>query len=158
MALNQSYAIFEKNDHKSIQVVFQKGSPLIKEFNKHIDLMTEMGLIKKWMENSLGNANKCSTMAKMLQTHERKEVVLNLQVTSTFFFLVLFGLVTTGLIFGVEVLIKKNMRENNVKDAHGKLSSLIIVPKINCLISRGASDESSLDDSDQRIQRNNAWQ
>ena len=85
--------------------------------------MTEMGLIKKWMENSLGNANQCSTMAKMLQTHERKDVALNLQVTSTFFFLVLLGLVTTGLIFGVEVLIKDKVREKNAKEPRGKSSA-----------------------------------
>ena len=102
--------------HKSIRALFQKGSPHIKEFNKHIRLMGEMGLIKKWMENSLGNANKCSTMAKMLQTHERQEVALNLHVTSTFFYLVLVGLVTTGLIFGVEIFIKVSMLKNNAAE------------------------------------------
>ena len=71
--------------------------------------MTEMGLIKKWMENSLGGADKCSNMAKILKSHERTEVALNLRETATFFFLVLAGLVATGLIFGIEILIKKAM-------------------------------------------------
>ena len=70
--------------------------------------MTEMGLIKKWMENSLGNANKCNSMAKILQSHERKEVTLNLRETGTFFFLGLTGLVTSVVIFGAERIMKRN--------------------------------------------------
>ena len=68
--------------------------------------MTEMGLIKKWMENSLGNSNKCSSMAKILQSHERKDVTLNLRETGTFFFLGLMGLMTSVVIFGAETIMK----------------------------------------------------
>ena len=68
--------------------------------------MTEMGLIKKWMENSLGHANKCSSMTKILQSHERKEVTLNLRETGTFFFLGLAGLMTSVAIFGAERIMK----------------------------------------------------
>ena len=69
--------------------------------------MTEMGLIEKWMENSLGHADKCNSMAKILQSHERREVILNFRETGTFFFLVLAGLITSVLVFGVEFIIKQ---------------------------------------------------
>ena len=89
--------------------------------------MIEMGLIKKWMENSLGRANKCSNMAKILQSHKRKEIVLNLREMSTFFFLVLAGLGTTGLIFGIEMITRKGRKTikerafalNEVQHPHG---------------------------------------
>ena len=68
--------------------------------------MTEMGLIKKWMENSLDEANKCSNTAKILKSHKRTKVTLSFYETGTFFALALAGLITTVLVFGVEFLKK----------------------------------------------------
>ena len=92
----------------NLEPTFQKRSPYVKEFNKHIRLMIEMGLIKKWMESSLGQADKCSNLAKILKSHERKEVVLNLRETGTFFFLALCGTVVTVLLFGAEIAMGKH--------------------------------------------------
>ena len=97
--------------HTFILVLFQKGSPHIKEFNKHISLMTEMGLMKKWMENSLSKADRCNSIAKILESHERKGIVLNIHITSTFFLMALSGLMTTILVFGAEIF-KKSMITN----------------------------------------------
>ena len=68
--------------------------------------MTEMGLIKKWMENSLDEANKCSNTAKILKSHKRTKITLSFNETGTFFALALAGLITTVLVFEVEFLKK----------------------------------------------------
>ena len=102
--------------------MFQKRSPYVNEFNKHIRLMIEMGLIKKWMESSLGQADKCSNLAKILKSHERKEVVLNLRETGTFFFMALCGTVATMLLFGSEKAMGKHKRKQREKDAHYQLN------------------------------------
>ena len=59
--------------------------------------------MKKWMENSLSKADRCSSIAKIMQSHERKGVVLNIHITSTFFLMVLAGLIATIPIFGAEI-------------------------------------------------------
>ena len=77
--------------------------------------MIEMGLIKKWMENSLDEANKCSNTAKILKSHKRTKVTLSFDETGTFFALVLAGLITTSLIFGVEFFKKGIMWSKHTK-------------------------------------------
>ena len=74
-----------------------------------------MGLIKKWMENSLDEANKCSNTAKILKSHKRTKVILSFDETGTFFALVLAGLITTALIFGVEFFKKGIMWSKHTK-------------------------------------------
>ena len=70
------------------------------------------------MESSLGQDDKCSNLAKILKSHERKEVVLNLRETGTFFFLALCGTVATVLLFGAEISRAKHNRKETAKEAH----------------------------------------
>ena len=93
--------------YKNISLVFQKESPYIKEVNKQLQILVEMGLINKWVRESVGNATKCDTLEKMIDSKVEPLTILNLSHVGSCFVLAIAGIVTAIIAFICELMIKK---------------------------------------------------
>ena len=91
---------------------FQKESPYIKEVNKQLQILVEMGLINKWVRESVGNATKCDTLEKMIDSKVEPLTILNLSHVGSCFVLAIAGSVTAIIAFICEFIIRKSFRSN----------------------------------------------
>ena len=66
-----------------------------------------MGLINKWVRESVGNATKCDTLEKMIDSKVEPLTILNLSHVGSCFVLTIAGIVTAIIVFICELMIKK---------------------------------------------------
>ena len=85
----------------------QKNSPYIEEVNRHLYYLGEMGLFDKWMAESLGNATKCDTLRKKLDSKGDTLTVLSLSHVGSTFALTIIGLLAAAISWNCELGLKK---------------------------------------------------
>ena len=71
-----------------------------------------MGLINKWVRESVGNATKCDTLEKMIDSKVEPLTILNLSHVGSCFVLAIAGIVTAIIAFICELMLKKPLRSN----------------------------------------------
>ena len=71
-----------------------------------------MGLINKWVRESVGNATKCDTLEKMIDSKVEPLTILNLSHVGSCFVLAIVGIVTASLAFIYELMKKKSSRSD----------------------------------------------
>ena len=98
--------------YKKVFILFQKNSPYIKEVNKQLQILVDMGLINKWVRESVGNATKCDTLGKMIDSKVDPLTVLNLSHVGSSFVLAMAGLMVATLAFICE-FVKHKSKSNS---------------------------------------------
>ena len=85
--------------------------------------MIEAGLIDSWISNLVANASNCDTKAKILSSHERGLVQLNLTDMKRFFLIIIIGLVisVSGLL---AEMVKAKMDRNRDRYYLNKISKI----------------------------------
>ena len=71
-----------------------------------------MGFINKWVRESVGNATKCDTLEKMIDSKVEPLTILNLSHVGSCFVLAIAGIVTAIIAFICELMIKKSLTTN----------------------------------------------
>ena len=89
-------------------VLFQKNSPYIKDVNKQIQILVDMGLINKWVLESVGNATKCDTLGEMIASKVEPLTILSMKHVGSVFVLSVAGLMFASLAFMREFMKKKS--------------------------------------------------
>ena len=79
----------------------------MEEVSKHLHYLVEMGLFDRWRADSLGNATKCNTLTKKLDSKRDTLTVLSLSHVGSTFALTVIGLLVAAISFSCEVGLKK---------------------------------------------------
>ena len=75
-----------------------------------------MGLINKWVRESVGNATKCDTLEKMIDSKVEPLTILNLSHVGSCFVLAIAGIVIAIIAFICELMIKKPSNVNDTNE------------------------------------------
>ena len=92
----------------------QKNSPYIEEVNSHLQDLVELGFFQRWKAESLGNATKCDTLSKKLNSRQETLTVLNMSHVGSTFVLTMGGLVVGGITYLCEIIMGKCSRDGVV--------------------------------------------
>ena len=94
--------------YKGFSILFQPGSPYIEEVNKQLQYLVEMGLINKWVLESVGNSTKCDTLGEMIASKIDPLTILSMKHVGSCFVLLGAGLMLASLAFLCEFMKKKS--------------------------------------------------
>ena len=79
----------------------------MEEVSKHLHYLVEMGLFDRWRADSLGNATKCNTLTKKLDSKRDTLTILSLSHVGSTFALTVISLLVAATLFSCEVGLKK---------------------------------------------------
>ena len=82
-----------------------------------------MGLVNQWVRDSVGNATKCDTLSKMIDSKKGTLTILNLSHVGSSFVLLITGLMISMLAFIYEWKTKKIYRKTKTSYAGQEVAS-----------------------------------
>ncbi|XP_050438335.1 ionotropic receptor 93a isoform X2 [Adelges cooleyi] len=95
---------------EKLSMVLSKGSPYLKRINREIEKMHKVGLINKWLEDTLPKKDQCWTKTQLDVTNHK----VNLDDMQGSFIVLLLGVLSSLVSFSVEYLLKRYKNRHEV--------------------------------------------